>query len=408
MMDNARLTSLARSTHIIALSEMGGLQVLFRQLLKHADQVGSPITNIINRASAPPHADFCPYLSQISSPNLSPNLHHAANLLRPVAGTLLGSRLSRTLHKGLSIPETSGFVLHWNSLNASDSVPRTQRQILYDHGYSTLKTPNRIEIQRLRRVDGVVCVSESARTAFMNRFDLALPTVVVRNPIRALPDITLLSDQRETKTANKVRFGIAARLVPTKGVDLAIAAFARLQRHHEHIALHIAGTGPEEKRLTRHAHRLGAGESVFFEGHLRDVAEFFTRIDVLLAPSRREPFGLSPLEAIACGLPVIASNIDGHRENLAPLASARLFDMGVIGEVSAKHSTSRARSLRSFQVDALHDAMDVFLTSPPPPESVRAESEFVRKIFGQDAAFSRLDRTLQTLDAWTRPSKRSG
>ena len=51
-----------------------------------------------------------------------------------------------------------------------------------------------------------------------------------------------------------------------------------------------------------------------FDGFVANMGAFYHKIDMLVAPSIREPFGLTPLEALACGIPTIMSDVDGHPE----------------------------------------------------------------------------------------------
>ncbi len=109
----------------------------------------------------------------------------------------------------------------------------------------------------------------------------------------------------------------AGRLVAYKRTDLAIEACARLGR-----PLRIAGTGPEESRLRRLAARLHA--PVEFLGELSD-AELWTeyaRCRALLFAAD-EDFGMVPLEAQACGRPVIAYGAGGSLETVRGTGTAR-------------------------------------------------------------------------------------
>lgn len=128
------------------------------------------------------------------------------------------------------------------------------------------------------------------------------------------------------------------RLVPRKGVDNVIAAIAELERRHAIAAqLYIVGgetiepdpsATPEIGRLRRMADELGVAKRVEFVGRRdRDrLGVYYSASDVFVTTPWYEPFGITPVEAMACGLPVVGSAvggirttvIDGHTGYLVP------------------------------------------------------------------------------------------
>ena len=109
---------------------------------------------------------------------------------------------------------------------------------------------------------------------------------------------------------------VVSALVPYKGVDVAIHAANRLG-----VPLRIVGTGPDEGRL-----RKLAGPTVRFEGWLSTEAlrDAYRGARALLQP-HEEDFGIAPLEAMACGTPVVALRRGGGGEVVTP-ATGLLFD----------------------------------------------------------------------------------
>lgn len=94
-----------------------------------------------------------------------------------------------------------------------------------------------------------------------------------------------------------------------KNQQVIIRAMARLGREDVHYAL--AGVGPWEERLVQLADSLGLGGRVHLLGYRRDVPELLRAADVFCFPSYREGLGLASIEAMACGLPLVTSNIHG-------------------------------------------------------------------------------------------------
>ncbi len=107
------------------------------------------------------------------------------------------------------------------------------------------------------------------------------------------------------------------RLSPEKRPGDSIAVLSELHRRGRRVHLHIVGDGPMRDRLQRDASGLG----VTFHGHIEDrakLAELLRGADVALAPSRVETFGLSILESMASGLPVVVPDGGGACELVRP------------------------------------------------------------------------------------------
>ena len=80
----------------------------------------------------------------------------------------------------------------------------------------------------------------------------------------------------------------------------------------------MAGEGPDRNRLHQKARSLGVGDKVIFTGWIpeSEKADHFRLADLYVMPSHGEGFGFVLLEAMACGIPVVASRTDGGREAL--------------------------------------------------------------------------------------------
>ena len=115
-----------------------------------------------------------------------------------------------------------------------------------------------------------------------------------------------------------VVLGFWGRLAHVKGVDVLLNAVARLHRQGVPIRLVIVGEGAEQASLHVLSQRLGVGAITHFAGRLPRGEIFFALkgFDIAVMPSREglEGFGLSALEAMAAGVPVVASRVDALQE----------------------------------------------------------------------------------------------
>jgi glycosyltransferase involved in cell wall biosynthesis len=110
--------------------------------------------------------------------------------------------------------------------------------------------------------------------------------------------------------------GAVGRLVRQKGFEVLIEAMPAVLARVPGARLVVVGEGPERARLARLARERGVGAAVTFAGFRPDAPRLLAALDVLVLPSRREGSPLVTLEAMARGVPVVASDIDGIAEQV--------------------------------------------------------------------------------------------
>jgi len=112
------------------------------------------------------------------------------------------------------------------------------------------------------------------------------------------------------------RFLTVAFLTPNKGIDLLIRAFARAFKGYPEVYLEIGGDGPQRKELETLAFKLGVTDRVMFLGTLtrEAVRQAMWRANAFVLPSHFETFGVVLIEAMATGLPVIATRSGGPED----------------------------------------------------------------------------------------------
>jgi glycosyltransferase involved in cell wall biosynthesis len=106
---------------------------------------------------------------------------------------------------------------------------------------------------------------------------------------------------------------VTRNLEPIYGLDTALRALALAREREPGLRLDIAGSGPARGELQALAAQLGLGDQVRFLGRLEraEVVELYRRADAMLNPTRVDNMPNSVLEALACGLPVISTNVGG-------------------------------------------------------------------------------------------------
>jgi glycosyltransferase involved in cell wall biosynthesis len=156
------------------------------------------------------------------------------------------------------------------------------------------------------------------------------PTIQIPNPVRVLFE----GEGQPDDTREGLLF--AGRLVSRKGGDVALRALSHLREWGGQFNLTICGDGPERDRLETLAYDLGVADHVHFLGWAspEKLASLYQRSWAALIPSRKEPFGIVALEAIAGGCPVVASNVGGLPEAVG--------DCGLLVEPEAPKALAEA------------------------------------------------------------------
>ena len=168
----------------------------------------------------------------------------------------------------------------------------------------------------LRAAAGVIAPSDAIRdellrAGFSSEKILPLPNVVDVERFRpAMP-----SERAEIKShlgiaADTPVVGTVARLIPRKGIDLLLRAFSTvLHAHHAHLL--VVGDGPLGGDLRALGRELGIDRSVSWLGLQADTSTWLRAMDVFAFPSRLEGSPNAVLEAMATGLPIVATHIGG-------------------------------------------------------------------------------------------------
>ena len=162
----------------------------------------------------------------------------------------------------------------------------------------------------LRRSSAVVAVASHVADYVARTAPYAAERItVVRNGV----DVDYFSPPKRQATRTRgapFTFAMACRLEPGKQVDVAIEALARVPNAR----LVIAGDGSQRTKLARTARAWRVEDRVDFRGFLPDPRPVIADADAALSASRHESFGLSVLEAMAMGKPVVAFAVGGIRE----------------------------------------------------------------------------------------------
>ena len=166
-----------------------------------------------------------------------------------------------------------------------------------------------------RLASKVIVVSRELETLLQRRYLLKASQVTrIPNGIDASyysPDST---DRNRTRrrlgfAETDVVIGFSGRLDPVKNLDRLLDIFAGCHREQSHLRLLIVGDGPERKRLENLCLEKGLHGRIVFTGQLENVISHLRAMDVFLLTSLREQMPMTVLEAMAVGIPVVATKV---------------------------------------------------------------------------------------------------
>ena len=194
------------------------------------------------------------------------------------------------------------------------------------------------------------------------------------------------------RTGQRTDFGVGprgqviayiARLDAVKAVEVFLDASARLLERHPDLRAVLIGGGPEERRLRDRVARAGAERAMVFAGEMPDAARVFAIADVYVSTSRGEGLPLSLLEAMACGVPVVASRIAAHEELITDGRTGLLARLDDPGDVAKKidrvlGDQDLGRRLGAAARDVVERRYDVERTAETLAELYRRAGEAAR------------------------------
>jgi len=170
-----------------------------------------------------------------------------------------------------------------------------------------------------RACDLIIIPSESMRKVMEEQFGLISPVEIIPNGVDLTPY------RKGNQPIDRTIFGFSTnhvistyigRLSPEKNLTLLIRAFYGVAMTYDHVRLLIVGDGPERENLEAQVKHMNIDSKVHFTGMVeyKDIPAYLAACDIFVTPSIAETFGLSTIEAMAAGLPVLGVDAPGSRD----------------------------------------------------------------------------------------------
>jgi glycosyltransferase involved in cell wall biosynthesis len=179
-------------------------------------------------------------------------------------------------------------------------------------------------------LDLPVCVKlhNYVKMKYYGRIDCFIPTTrdqaaflrsrgIHEDRIRLIPNFSRLSPVGKPRPMHRPPVLLSyGRFVHKKGFVVLLQALAQLHARGVEFQLQLGGDGPDRSTIERAIRRYGLGDRVRLPGWLHDVQSALEEADIFVLPSLDEPFGIAILEAMARGVPIVATRSQGPREIL--------------------------------------------------------------------------------------------
>ena len=212
-------------------------------------------------------------------------------------------------------------------------------------------------------VDKVVLISESTRQFLVRHRGVpASKTHVILNGARL--ERFFSAPAHPGSAAPRVRFGVAARLTAAKDHMNLLRAFSAVKAAVPGAELRIAGDGELRAELEAYSREMNLPNCVTFLGAVSDTAQFYAQLDIFVLSSLSEGLPLAILEAMAAGLPIVATRaggveeaaIDGQNAYLVPTADSAALAQAMIRmarnpDLAQMGALGRTMALEQFSIE---------------------------------------------------------
>ncbi|RKD72830.1 N-acetyl-alpha-D-glucosaminyl L-malate synthase BshA [Sinobaca qinghaiensis] len=217
----------------------------------------------------------------------------------------------------------------------------------------------------IEKSDAVTAVSQSLAQQTKDMLGIKAPIDCIYNFIEQADAVQEHSREWWKKEYNipaehKVMIHIS-NFRPVKRVEDVIEAFYTVQLEQKATLLMI-GDGPDLNKAWQLAEKLGIAESVLFLGNQKNISDFLNMSDVMFLLSEKESFGLAALEAMACGVPVVGTDVGGIPEVIEDGRSGLIVPAGdaeAAGK-AALHIIAESSVFQSFSSEAKKRAKEEF------------------------------------------------
>ncbi|NBM85299.1 glycosyltransferase [Proteus sp. G2661] len=243
----------------------------------------------------------------------------------------------------------------WDLVPRLAFKPRNTTLVYYDHGSSWHYERNQRTKEFFDMLDYIIAASNASKRVMELRFSPRCEINTVVNRLPMIPSVV----SRSIGNVNRVTLGVASRLVGLKGIGIAILCVKTLISRGIDTTLIIAGDGKQKDDLYNLSVKLGIEENISFIGYQSNMSDFYSKIDIYMSTPILEAFGLSCIEALSNGIPVIFPMSNGQPEAIKD----KYCGVGIIPDMTTEEYYQQTGIKADCSCDA-YDPINDCLTSP--------------------------------------------
>jgi len=223
-----------------------------------------------------------------------------------------------TYKAAISAKKVSGkyLVIHVHATEFDRGGGNNINQYVYD-----------IEKRGMEEADKIIAVSNFTKQKIINHYGISSDKIsIVHNAVEF--ENYAVEQMHELKKNKKIVLFLG-RLTLQKGPDYFVSAAKKVLEFYPEVVFVVAGSGDMEHSIIKKVAEMGISDKFIFTGflHGKDIKKAYHMADLYVMPSVSEPFGITPLEALTCGTPVLISNQSGVSEVLTHCLKTDFWDV---------------------------------------------------------------------------------
>lgn len=235
----------------------------------------------------------------------------------PISGafdfSVLGRIKKYVSEQKISVVHAHGYREDLYALKCRGLAPLVATNHLWKRTDFKLKLYAKLDAFLLRFFEHLIAVSkpvaEDMQKAGLKKCNISIVANGIDTSVYGSRSSGVAIRQQLQLRADAVVLGTLSSLTSEKGIDIALRAFALVQKNIENLSLLIIGDGPERKNLLKLAQESGISNRVIFAGRRADIPQVLSAIDLFLLPSHAEGLPMALLEAMASGCAVVATRV---------------------------------------------------------------------------------------------------